>query len=106
MKYLAAPYSHPDPTVREARMKVFYEYDAKLMREGHFTVSPLAKVATAKHSDIPDTWDYWEQYSYELLSRCDGMYVLMFDGWDQSTGVTAELKYCTEHNIPVTFIEV
>jgi Domain of unknown function (DUF1937) len=103
MKYLAAPYQHPDPAVRAARMKVFHEHDAQLMREGHFTVSPLAKVETAKYSDIPDTWAYWELYSYELLSRCDEMIVLMIDGWKESVGVAAEIAYCEKHNIPISY---
>lgn len=106
MKYLAAPYGHPDPTVRQARMNTYYKYEIKLMREGHFTVSPLAKVETAKHGDIPDTWDYWEQYSYELLSRCDEMIVLMIDGWNTSRGVTAEIEYCKRHDIPIAYISV
>lgn len=103
MKYLAAPYGHPDPAVRAARMKMFYEHDAQLMLEGHSTVSPLAKVETAKYWDIPDTWDYWEMYSYELLSRCDEMIVLMVDGWKESRGVTAEIAYCKKHGIPISY---
>lgn len=106
MIYLAGPYGHPDPEVRKQRMQVFHEHDAQLMRDGKFTVSPLAKVATAQHTDIPDTWDYWEQYSYELLARCDRMIVLMIDGWKESRGVTAEIQYCTRNLIPVEYRSV
>lgn len=105
IEYLAAPYGHPDPAVREQRMRIFYQWDAKLSLDGHYLVSPLYKVETAKHGDVPDTWAYWEQYCYELLARCDRMIVLTIDGWDTSKGVTGEIEYCRKHGIPITYID-
>lgn len=106
MKYLAAPYTHEDPAVRERRMAIFYYWDAKLMREGHFTVSPLHKTETANREKIPSDWVYWEQYSYELLDKCEELIVLMMPGWVESIGVQGEIAYATKLGLPIRYIGV
>lgn len=104
MIYVAAPYSDPDPAVKAERMRQFYEFDAMLCREGHFTVSPLYKVETAKHGKIPDDWAYWQSYSENMLKRCDMMILLALDGWQDSVGVQGELEFCYEHGIQVVVV--
>lgn len=106
MIYLAAPYSHPDPVVKQQRIDMFYEYDAKLSQVGLFVVSPLYKVETAKRHDMPSDWEYWKEYCLTLLGKCDKMVVLKFDGWDSSPGVTAEIEFCNQHLIPIVFVDV
>ncbi len=105
LTYLAAPYGHPDPKVRQARMHAFYKADVELSLQGHFLVSPLYKVETAKYGNIPDTWEYWKSYSYHLLAPCYQLMVLMLDGWKESVGVTAEIEYCTRYRIPIIYVE-
>lgn len=106
LTYLASPYYHSDQQVVDFRMKTFYETDAYLSRcEGLHIFSPLYKVETAKYGLIPDTFEFWEKYCYEILSRCDEMIVITVDGWDTSTGVNAEIVYCTQHNIPIRFFD-
>lgn len=104
--YLASPYAHDNPLVRQARMKQFYEQDARLSALGLFVVSPLYKVETAKFGCVPDTWEFWKTYSYELLSKCGKMMVIKSHGWDLSTGVHAEIEFCEDHNIPIEYIDV
>jgi hypothetical protein len=41
MIYLASPYSHPDPAVREARFREACRAAAKLMRLGQPAFSPI-----------------------------------------------------------------
>ena len=36
---------------------------------------------------------------------CSGMYVLMFDGWKDSVGVTAEIEYAKELGIHVEYLD-
>lgn len=40
--YLATPYSHPDPKVREARFQAVNAVAAQLMRDGHHVYSPIS----------------------------------------------------------------
>lgn len=105
MIYLTAPYSHPDPEIKQKRMEMFYRTDAKLSSEGNFTISPLLKVETTKHGKMPDSWEYWKDYSQNLLLKCDKMIVIKMDGWGYSEGVLAEIAFCKEIGIPIEYIE-
>jgi len=40
--YLCAPYSHPDPKVREARVDAADMMAAQLMEQGYIVFSPLS----------------------------------------------------------------
>ena len=56
--YLAAPYSHPDKTVVEERIKTFCKIDALMSDRGLFTVSPLLKHLVLQHSSLPSDWNF------------------------------------------------
>ncbi len=103
--YLAAPYSHPDKNVVQERIKQFCAVDAHLSRSGIFTVSPLLKHLVLQHETLPSDWNYWKDYSYELLARCEKMVVIRMDGWKDSVGIKAEIEYCNMTSIPIEFID-
>lgn len=103
--YLAMPYGHPDPDVRNDRMEVFYDIAARLIKMGVYVVSPLLHIETCKRHDIPDNWTYWQAYSEVLLTKCDMMVVITVDGWNTSTGVLGELAFCRQYSIPVTYVD-
>lgn len=103
--YVAAPYSHPDPKVVEARMNAFADYMAKIIADGEHPVSPLMNHFLGDRADtFPLTWEYWEEYSRKLLSRCDRIDVLKIDGWDTSTGVLAEIELAVSLGIKVRYV--
>lgn len=85
-------------------MRQFYFIDHQLMTHGIFTVSPLLKDPTVVEHGAPGTWDYWKDYSEVLLSRCDKMIVIMFEGWEQSVGLKAEIEIAKSLNIPIEYI--
>jgi nucleoside 2-deoxyribosyltransferase len=99
--YLAAPYSDPDPRVIEERMEQFCRTDSVLIKKGFSTVSPLYKHFMLKYCDLPGDWEYWRNYSLELLERSDALFILELDGWDKSTGVTHEIESAGALKIPV-----
>lgn len=103
--YLAAPYTHADPSVVSARMKTLCIVDAALMKQGVMTASPLLKHFLLEHSDLPGDWNYWKDYAEVLLRKCDKMIVVMLAGWEESTGVTAEIQLCTQFDIPVEYLD-
>lgn len=105
LTYLAAPYYHADPEIPKQRMITFYQIDAALSAQGLMLVSPLYKVETAKHGEIPDTFNFWERYCYEMLAVCGEMIIILMDGWNKSSGVKAEIKYCQEHQIPIRYYD-
>lgn len=101
--YLACPFSHPDPKVKEERLKLFYKVDANFSKQGLFTISPMNKVATAQAEEMPTTWDYWEQFSYKLIEICDKLVVITIDGWESSPGVTGEINYAKMLGLKVSY---
>ena len=106
MIYLAAPYSHPDWYVVCERMTKFYEKQVELINSGHLVVSPLDKVYMSTAYNTNTTWEFWQRYSQELLTRCEIVYILMIDGWKESQGVQAEIELATKLNKPIVYIEV
>jgi hypothetical protein len=104
--YLATPYSHADPAVREQRFKVVNLAAAHLMRSGAHIYSPISHThPIALAGELPKGWEFWEQYDRAVLAACVKVIVLKQPGWDRSTGVAAEIKIATEMGLPVEFME-
>lgn len=89
--YLASPYSHPDPEVRQQRFDAACAAAAALMRTGHQVFSPIVHGHPLTQQGLPGDWSFWERHARWHLERCDEVVVLMLDGWDASEGVQAEI---------------
>lgn len=103
--YLASPYSHPDPAVREDRMRLFCLTDAALMKAGIMTCSPLSKHFITQYTEIPTTWEYWKDYCHTMLPRCDAVYVIDVAGWEQSVGTQSEIDLAKSLGIRVALVQ-
>jgi hypothetical protein len=106
MKYLASPYTHDSQSVRESRFHQVCEIAAKLTERGLFIFSPIAHShPIAMCGNLPTDWKYWEEYDRQMIAACDELIVAKIDGWEQSKGVTAEIKIANLLGIPVSYIE-
>lgn len=104
--YLATPYSHIDPAIREQRFHAVNAVAAKLMRDGLHVFSPISHThPIAEAGDLPKGWDFWEAYDRTLLRACGKIIVLMLDGWRESKGVTAEIAIARELGLAVEFLD-
>jgi len=103
--YVACPYTGNKSEIRE-RMRIFDLVDAHLIKLGYFTVSPLSKHDVVEEHEVPSDWIFWERYSRELLSKCNGIFVIQISGWEQSTGVNSEIELAKELGIPICFIKI
>jgi hypothetical protein len=92
MIYLASPYSHPDPLVRETRFDAACRATAALIRAGQVVFSPIVHGHPLVRFGLPTDWAFWQRHDQELLRRCDEVIVLRSDGWDESEGVRAEIE--------------
>ena len=92
MIYLASPYSHPDPQVREARFNVACRATAELVLAGRAVFSPVVHGHPLVRFGLPTDWAYWRRFDTEHLKRCDEVLVLQIDGWRESVGVRAEIE--------------
>ena len=104
MQYLASPYSHPDPAVREARFRAACRAAALLMRRGEAVFSPIAHSHCIATYGLPIHWRFWEPIDRWHIERCDGLIVLTLDGWRDSVGVQAEIRIAVERGKPVRYV--
>lgn len=104
--YIAAPYSHPSPEVREERLRMVSYYAFTLHKKGIFAYSPLTHDVNLAKFGIEDGFSQWEEFDLLMLSKCDRLYVLKLPGWEESVGVTAEIKKAKELNIPIEEIDM
>ena len=105
MIYLASPYSHPDPAVREQRFRAACRATADLLRAGEVVFSPIVHSHPLVAFDMPTAWAFWERIDRAHLERCDEVGVLMLDGWAHSVGVREELRLARELGKPVRFLD-
>ncbi len=105
MIYLASPYSHPDPVVRQERFDAVCQAAAQLMRRGVAVFSPISHSHGITRFGLPTDWGFWRQYDTAFLSACRQLWVLMLPGWDTSVGVTAEIQLAGQLNKPVRYLD-
>ncbi len=104
MIYIASPYSHPDPQVRQERYEAACRAAAQLMRQGHAVFSPVAHSHGIARYGLPLDWDFWAEYDLKLLAACDELWVLKLDRWQHSRGVLAEIAAAKTLGKPVRFV--
>lgn len=104
MIYLASPYSHLDPGVRNARFEAACRAAAGLIRAGEIVFSPIAHShALCKHG-LPEDWATWRGIDLAVLAACTELRVLTLPGWTESVGVHAEISWAIKHGLPVRLI--
>ena len=103
--YLATPYSHPNPDVRESRYDLATEIAAYFSRLGHIIFSPITHShPMAVNHDMPGSWDFWKVIDLGFLQHCHMMMIVALPAWKESTGVLAEKKFAEENGINVVFV--
>lgn len=53
---------------------------------------------------ISATWEDWGKHCRCLIEKSDEVWVMMLEGWKESTGVTAEVEYATSLGIDVKYL--
>jgi len=106
LAYLAAPFSHPDPSVKKWRLQTVNQYVCKLLKEGQMVYSPLTHNAPLIELGMQNSWDTWRELDHLMLSKCELLIVLTLEGWDASIGVASEIEFAKANNIPIAYREV
>jgi nucleoside 2-deoxyribosyltransferase len=104
MIYLASPYSHPDYDERERRFTAACYATVQLIQSGHVVFSPIVHGHPLVWHGLPTDWPFWERIDRDHLERCDEVVVLMLDGWRESVGVAAEIRFAAELGKPVRYL--
>jgi hypothetical protein len=104
MIYLASPYSHPDPQVREKRFEAACRAAAELLRQGQSVFAPICHSHPICEYGLPLDWQFWQPHDRRFLETCDEIVVLMLAGWEESVGVQAEIAIARELGKPVRLL--
>jgi hypothetical protein len=105
MIYLASPYTHPDPFVREHR----YLYTAKavmyLLERKKWVYSPIVHChELAKIGGLPVDAEFWREYDFAMISHCTSFIILRIEGWEHSKGVAAEKAEAERLHRPISYM--
>ncbi len=102
MIYLASPYSDNNMHTRNLRFRAALRAAASLMDRGDLVISPIVYGHIAEQK-MEQQWpyQYWMDWSKNMLSHCTRLYVLTIPGWRDSKGVEVEVKLAVELSKPV-----
>lgn len=104
-KYLASPYSDPDPLVREQRYLAAATALHTLLDNRIWTYSPIVHChELAKLWGMPTDAEFWKEYDAAMIAGSNGIFVLRLEGWAKSVGVTGEIKLASELNKSITYL--
>ena len=100
--YLAVPYTG----MREESFIAVNRVAAILMKQGHVVCSPISQNhPIAEQEGLPTDWKFWKKYDLCFIEWCDALVLLKLDGWESSTGVTAEIKMARKLDKPTIPLE-
>jgi len=106
MIYLASPYSHPDPKVREWRHEKVCRMAGMLMAEGLHIFSPIAHShVIAGLAGLPTTWDFWREKDFHMIDLSKALIIYQLEDWNHSVGVLEERGYAIAGGLSVYLLE-
>lgn len=101
--YLATPYSKYAEGL-DAAYKMACDNAAFLLKRGVPVFSPIAhthSIAQSMPEVDPRDSLFWLDTDWPMLDAATGLIVVEAPGWEESHGVTQELKYARRHAKPV-----
>lgn len=104
--YLASPYTHIQPEVREERYQLTMAAVAHhLPRERHAIFSPIVYChEMAKQFNLPTDFLFWETFNFRMLSQCACLWVLQLPGWEESAGVQGEINFAKQLGMTIQYL--
>lgn len=105
--YLASPYTHPDPSVREHRYFEALRALGWLYKHGfnvHSSIVQNHPLAVLKN--LPDDINFWRDYNRAMIRFSAGVFILMLEGWRESAGIKEEIEFANFLGVKITGINV
>ena len=104
MIYLASPYSHINPAVREERFLQVRFVTVAMLRAGQPVFSPIV-YGKDLEKQIGYTFENWQILNDAMIKACEVMFVLCLDGWKESRGVAHEIKLARSLGKAIAYID-
>ena len=103
MIYIACPYTHPSAITRAERSRKAGKAMLTLAEQGILAISPTFYGHNLEEKfRITIPYDYWMQWSFDLMSKCSSLYVVTIPGWRESAGVRRECELADQLGVPIT----
>lgn len=100
--YLASPYTHKSPLIREQRFLALHHYAGMLMAHGYFVYAPILNThRIAQTHDLPMEYTWWKEFNDAFVDASAGVIVADIDGWKESAGVQYEIRRAIDRGLPV-----
>lgn len=90
MIYLAAPYTHINPAVREERFLQARAFTIQMLRATFPIFSPIVYGKDMEHQ-MGYLFENWQVLNDAMIKACECVWVLRLDGWEESRGVNHEI---------------
>lgn len=107
LAYLATPYSHPDPVVRERR----YEEACRAarviaMNRRYVAYSPVVYWhPIAVKYKLPTDAVFWATQNFGMMYAANVIIVVTFDGWQESKGVAMEIDFAKRNEKALIYVD-
>jgi len=108
MIYVASPYSHIDPHVRQERYEAVAALCAHFFHQpGH---EPLFSPIVYGHNlaleySMPTEAAAWLKFNLSMLRHSSAIWIMKLDGWNESKGVAKEIRAAQDLYLPLHFID-
>lgn len=105
--YIASPYSHSDSSIMAKRFREITKIAAKLfIRYDCVFLLPITQGhLLSKIGNIESDFKRWKAQSLGMLAACQEIWVIKMDGWKQSKGVNAEIRFARKFGIPIKYLD-
>ena len=103
--YLACPYTHPDPMIRQDRVDWAAEATAILLTRNLTVVCPIVHghhLSPYLPEEIQNA-EFWASQCAPILHGADYLCVLMLEGWAKSAGVKHEINWALSKCLDIWF---
>ena len=104
--YLASPYTHEDPKVRQQRYEEVQYFMGQFVLNQLPVFSPIAhshELVTKYH--LPIHIEFWKLHCEAMIRPALALWVLQLPNWDKSNGVTQEIEFATLNKIPISYVD-
>lgn len=100
--YVASPYTHKEPSIRDNRYWKVLHFVAEHTRRGRILYSPIVHChQMALTYELPGNLAFWKEHNTKLLRHANELWVYTLEGWKESQGVTFEIELANRLHIPI-----
>ena len=100
--YLASPYTHDDPDIRQRRYQDIMRVAAVFILREEVVYSPVIHFhpLSIKYG-LPLNFTFWERHLFSMLRQAKDFVLVKLDGWETSNGMREEYEFAKSRNLPI-----